>query len=66
MRSRRIRLVGAAADNYHGRWHAWHHGLAITALVTNVLVALVEYRAIDRNARLIDGVLAQIGATAIA
>ena len=57
-------FVGAAADNYHGRWHAWHHGLAITALATNVLVALVEYRAIDRNARLIDGVLARIGAAA--
>jgi integral membrane sensor domain MASE1 len=54
-------FVGAAADNYHGRWHAWHHGLAIAALATNVLVALVEYRAIDRNARLIDGVLARIG-----
>jgi len=59
-------FVGAAADNYHGRWHAWHHGLAIAALATNVLVALVEYRAIDRNARLIDGVLARIGAAATA
>jgi hypothetical protein len=59
-------FVGAAADNYHGRWHAWHHAMAIAALATNVIVALVEYRAIDRNARLIDGVLARIAATATA
>ena len=59
-------FVGAAADNYHGRWHAWHHGLAIAALTINVLVALVEYRAIDRNARLIDGVLARIATGAAA
>ena len=57
-------FVGAAADNYHGRWHAWHHGLAVTAFAINVIVALIEYRAIDRNARLIDGVLARIGSTA--
>ena len=57
-------VVGAAADNYHGRWHAWHHALAVSSFAVNVLVALVEYRAIDRNARLIDGVLAQIGADA--
>ena len=55
-------FVGAAADNYHGRYHAWHHALGVAALVTNVVVALVEYRAIDRNARLIDGVLALINA----
>jgi hypothetical protein len=57
-------FVGAAADNYHGPWHAWHHVLAILSLATNVLVAFIEYRAIDRNSRLIDGVLARIGATA--
>ena len=34
-------VVGAAADNYHGRWHAWHHTLALAALATNVLVGLV-------------------------
>ena len=56
-------VAGAAADNYPGRWHAWHHALAVASLVTNVLVALVEYRAIDRNGRLIDCVLARIGAT---
>lgn len=53
-------FVGAGADNYHGRWHAWHHGLAVGSLLTNVLVAAIEYRAIDRNARLIDGLLARI------
>ena len=57
-------IAGAAADNYHGPWHARHHALAVAALATNVLVALVEYRAINRNARLIDGVLARIGSTA--
>ena len=56
-------VMGAAADNYHGRWHAWHHALAMTSLAVNVLVAAVEYRAIDRNARLIDGVLERIQAS---
>ena len=55
-------FAGAAADNYHGRWHAWHHALAIASLTTNLLAAFVEYRAIDRNGRLIDGVLARIRA----
>jgi hypothetical protein len=55
-------VCGAAADNYHGRWHAWHHALAVASLAVNLLVALLEYRAIDRNGRLIDGVLATIGA----
>jgi len=54
-------LAGAAADNYPGRWHAWHHALAAAALAVNVVVSLIEYRAIARNARLIDVVLARIG-----
>lgn len=37
-----------------------HHTLAISALVINGLVALVEYRAIVRNGRLIDTILARI------
>ena len=57
-------FIGAAADNYHGSWHAIHHALAVTALATNVLVAVVEYRAIDRNSRLIDGILRRIAAAA--
>ena len=54
-------FLGAAADNYHGRWHAWHHAMAVASVVVNVLVAFVEFRAIDRNGRLIDGVLKGIG-----
>ena len=53
-------VAGAAADNYHGRWHAWHHNLVLASLLTNAIVAAVEYRAIDRNGRLIDGILARI------
>jgi hypothetical protein len=51
---------GAAADNYHGAAGAWHHGLVLVALVVNVIAAGVEYRAIVRNGRLIDGVLEKI------
>jgi hypothetical protein len=57
-------FIGAAADNYHGPWHARHHVLAVASLATNVGVALVEYRAIDRNARLIDTILARISSMA--
>ncbi|HTL30577.1 MAG TPA: hypothetical protein VL282_15205 [Tepidisphaeraceae bacterium] len=42
----------------------WHHGIAITALVTNVIVAIVEYRAIARNGALIDDLLKRIGPSA--
>jgi hypothetical protein len=55
-------VLGAAADNFHGRWPAWHHALAIVSLAVNALVAVVEYRAIERNGRLIDGVLEKVGA----
>ena len=57
-------VAGAAADNYHGGWHRWHHSLAIASVATNVLVAAVEYRAIDRNSRLIDGFLERINGAA--
>lgn len=57
-------VLGAAADNFHGRWPAWHHALAIGSLLVNALVAVVEYRAIERNGRLIDGVLERVGAQA--
>jgi hypothetical protein len=53
-------FAGAAADNYHGPWHAVHHALAVISLATNVVVAFVEYRAIARNGRLIDGILERI------
>jgi hypothetical protein len=39
----------------------WHHSLAIAAFVINALVAFIEYRAIARNGRLIDDVLARVG-----
>jgi hypothetical protein len=39
----------------------WHHAFAIVALIANIAVALIEYRAISRNGRLIDDVLARIG-----
>ena len=53
-------VLGAARDNY-GTPKAWHHGAAIVALLVNVTVALLEYRAIARNGRLIDTVLARAG-----
>jgi hypothetical protein len=37
-----------------------HHAITIGAFVINILVAAVEYRAIARNGRLIDEVLAKI------
>ena len=49
-------VLGAARDNY-GIARGWHHTTAIAAIAVNVLVAAVEYRAIARNARLIDDVL---------
>ena len=60
-------FVGAATFGYELR-PIYHHALAIACLVVNVLVAVVEYRAIARNGALIDRVLAviaqgEIGAT---
>jgi len=52
-------ILGAARDNY-GIPRAWHHAFAIAALVVNLAVAAVEYRAIARNGRLIDSILAKI------
>ncbi len=53
-------VCGAGADNYHGSWRLWHHALALMAVAVNVAVAPIEYRAIARNGRLIDSVLARI------
>ena len=59
-------ILGAARDNY-GIPRGWHHAFAIAALVVNVAVAAVEFRAIARNGRLIDLILEQIhGQTAAA
>jgi hypothetical protein len=50
-------IAGAGADNFAGAWPGWHHALAIGAFAVNLLAAAVEFRAIGRNGRLIDGVL---------
>jgi len=57
-------VAGAGADNFRGAWASWHHALAIGALVVNVLAATVEFRAIARNGRLIDGILERVNAAA--
>jgi hypothetical protein len=49
-------FVGAAAVGY-GLRPIWHHSVAIVGLLINVVVTFVEFRAIRRNGRLIDGVL---------
>jgi hypothetical protein len=54
-------MLGAARDNY-GIPRVWHHTFAIAALVVNVVVAIIEHRAIARNGRLIDSILARINA----
>ena len=58
-------VLGAARDNY-GIARGWHHGFAIASLAVNVAVAAVEYRAIARNARLIDTVLARVESASLA
>jgi hypothetical protein len=54
-------LFGAARVSY-GVSPTYHHVIAWVAVATNVLVAVTEYRAIARNGRLIQGILAQINA----
>jgi len=51
-------VLGAARDNY-GTPKWWHHAAAIGAVMVNVAVAFIEYRAIARNGQLIDTVLAR-------
>jgi hypothetical protein len=51
--------VGAATLSYQLR-PIYHHVIAIVAIATNAIVAFIEYRAIDRNAKLIDRILATI------
>ena len=55
-------VFGAAADNYGGRWPLWHHTAAWAAVAVNLLAAVFEFRAIARNGRLIDTVLAAAAA----
>ena len=52
-------LCGAASVSY-GVSPGYHHVVAWIAVATNVVVALAEYRAIERNGRLIKGILNQI------
>ena len=52
-------VVGAATFSYQIR-PIYHHVTALLAIATNLVVALIEYRAIDRNAKLIDTILATI------
>jgi hypothetical protein len=56
-------IAGAARDNY-GISRTWHHAMAIVAVATNLIVAMIECRAISRNGRLIDGILRQISSVA--
>jgi hypothetical protein len=56
-------IAGAARDNYATPL-IWHHALALSALAINVLVALIELRAIQRNGNLVDQILALINAPA--
>ena len=55
-----VAFLGAGADNYQGAWSRWHHGFTIATLAVNVVAAVVEFRAVARNGRLIDGILERI------
>jgi hypothetical protein len=52
-------MLGAALDNFMVSRNAHLVG-ALVALGVNMIVAVIEFRAIDRNARLIDSILAII------
>ena len=52
-------VLGAARDNY-GISRTWHHVAALAAVAVNLVVACVEFRAIARNGRLIDSILADV------
>ena len=56
-------VVGVARLSY-GTSARWHESLAWFAVATNLGVAALEYRAIARNGRLIDGILERINAPA--
>ena len=56
-------ILGAARVNYDIP-ALWHHAAAWIAIAINMLVAAVEYRAIGRNGRLVDQVLAAISLSA--
>ncbi|MBC8107445.1 MAG: hypothetical protein H7Z14_12700 [Anaerolineae bacterium] len=52
-------VLGAATFGYQIR-PIYHHVTAIVGIAINAIVALIEYRAIDKNAKLIDQILATI------
>jgi hypothetical protein len=52
-------VIGVARVSY-GIRPMWHHIFAWLSIFANLFVALVEYRAITRNGRLIDDILAHI------
>jgi hypothetical protein len=54
-------IVGGAVDN-HYLAPAWHHVMAMMLLGGNVVIAVIEYRAIRDNGVLIDGILEEIKA----
>jgi hypothetical protein len=54
--------LGAAHDSY-GVEPTWHHLAALLALLVNAGAAAMELSAIARNGRLIDDVLARVGAS---
>ena len=57
-------VLGAANASY-GISPVPHHVVAWIAVVINMAVAIAEYRAIARNGRLIDGILARIAGDAV-
>lgn len=52
-------VVGVITLGY-GTRPIWHHALAWMSIAVNLVVAVVEYRAVVRNGRLIDVILDQI------
>ena len=58
-----IAVFSGAARDTHMISRAAHHSITIAAFVINIAVAAIEYRAIARNGRLIDTILARIAPT---
>lgn len=56
-------VVGAITFSYGVR-SIYHHAIALTAIAVNAGVAIVEYRAIVRNGKLVDAILEQINGPA--
>jgi hypothetical protein len=52
-------VLGAARDNEMLR-ATWHWVPALLAIAVNFVVVFIEYRAIERNGRLIDSILAKV------